>query len=148
MQLLPEKTASMFHENERVVRVYTRLLPQMVEEVGGESHIDCLFEQVRGIISMSFMTMSSDDRDAVVSTIIELTEMLRREDVDRLLMPLVDDLAQDDFLKKCLCAPLLPTAYKRSSKPAKAYKLFLDLCNDPTDVVSQAASTVLPAMIE
>ncbi|XP_028968224.1 serine/threonine-protein phosphatase 2A 65 kDa regulatory subunit A alpha isoform-like [Galendromus occidentalis] len=147
-KLLPQKTMSMEQENERVVREYAKLLSQMVEEVGGEAFIDCLFDQLKAIINMAFMTISSEDREQVASAIITLSEMLKKEEVDRLLMPLVEELAQDYFLKKCLCAPLLPTAYKRSSRPSKAYNLFLELCNDSADVVVQAASTVLPAMIE
>lgn len=147
-KLLPEKTASMEHENERVVREYAKLLSQMVDEVGGEAHIDCLFDQLKAIINMAFMTISSEDREQVANAIITLSELLKKEDVDRLLMPLVEELSQDYFLKKCLCAPLLPTAYKKSSRPSKAYKMFLDLCNDSADVVVQAASTVLTSMIE
>ncbi|OQR75834.1 serine/threonine-protein phosphatase 2A regulatory subunit pppA-like [Tropilaelaps mercedesae] len=147
--LLPMMTAGMADENERVVREYAKILSQMIEEVGGEEHIDCLFEQLKQIINMAFMNISYEDREHIAHAIITLTESMRPEDVDRLLVPLIEELSQDYFLKKCLCAPLLPTAYQKSvPQRQKIYHIFIELCRDSADVVVQAASTVITMMIE
>ncbi|XP_022646182.1 uncharacterized protein LOC111266779 isoform X2 [Varroa jacobsoni] len=147
--LLPATTLSMADENERVVREYTKLLSQMIDEVGGQEHIDCLFDQLQQIINMAFMNISSEDREQVAQAIIALTESMRLEDVDRLLIPLIEELSQDYFLKKCLCAPLLPTAFTKSpAHRQRVHRIFIELCSDTADVVVQAASTVLPQMIE
>lgn len=55
----------MTDENERVVREYAKMLSTMIEEVGGDEHIDCLFDQLKQIINMSFMNISSEDREQV-----------------------------------------------------------------------------------
>lgn len=77
----------------------------MVEQVDDETHVDCLFEQLEAIVEMAFMTISSEDREKVAEAVIALCKSLKMEDTGSLLMPLVEELAGEYFLKKSLRSP-------------------------------------------